>query len=800
MTFTRMRITTLSMVGLFMVLLSGQGALQAADASPHQAITGVTILMGDKVIADGVILFKEGTILAVGKNVKLPKGTRTTSEKGKVLMAGLVAADSLLSAGPGADPHSINTQLVAVDGFDYFSSFQAQLAGGTTCAYLSPGDNRLVPGLGSVVKLGALPEKAIVKKVAALDSVLTPKALNPPPLYSPKPYPLPSELFPHQEGQLPSTPASQAAEFRRFLAQDNPTNTALKDNKLTLRIRADSVAEIKTALTIARENRLSPVIVGGREAGQVAPEIRRAKGTVVWRCPFNFNRVDTRDPQAPVEKPHLYAYTPALLEKAGVPVVICGATDSAQDLLSAVSFAVAHGFPREKALAAVTSQAASVLGVSDKVGSLDKGKHADFILLDGMPLAEGTAILKTYVNGRMVYEHQGLKKQAQAGDTLLKNALVLTGDGGHYPATDILIDKGIIVAVGHDLKGPARAKSIDLTGKVVIPGLIDLASRLGTHYFGADNETNVPPFNGGSTFLLSPGEIIRPDDPCFKASLEEGVMGILVRGGEGSVVAGTGALLMAGAVRDDFLVKPFACIDVDLSGSSWLSRLNQFKSLMGRLDAYEKAGKQYRDALEDYTHRKPRDTLNRMKEPAPPGVNPQYELLIKARKREIPLFVRVNRGDEIAGVVKFLAGETGFACNLVEAEGMLRAPHVAHLINGVILTPPFQRRIEGKMVDLPKLLEKKGIPFAIASDGALGSLYLRYYAAEAVRRGLSPDLALRALTSVPARMLGVSDQFGVIAKSRQANLVVLDGPVFTPGSRVQMVLLKGNVVYKRSGQ
>jgi imidazolonepropionase-like amidohydrolase len=57
---------------------------------------------------------------------------------------------------------------------------------------------------------------------------------------------------------------------------------------------------------------------------------------------------------------------------------------------------------------------------------------------------------------------------------------------------------------------------------------------------------------------------------------------------------------------------------------------------------------------------------------------------------------------------------------------------------------------------------------------------------------------LRAVTSVPAKLLGVSDRFGIIASGRQANLVALDGEPVAPGSRVAMVFIKGSMVYRRS--
>ncbi len=786
---------------LALVVVSGAAPAAAVGGkAPWRAITDVTILTGSgEIISPGTVLYRDGLIEAVGKKVRLPEGTKVTSEKGKVLLPGLVAADTVLSTGPWEDEPSLLPEIVAFDGFDFFDRYRLQLASGTTCAYLSPGRIRLIAGQGSVARLGAAPQRALVSRTAALDAVLTAEALSPPGLFKPEVYPRPSKPFPHVEEQLPHTRASQIAELRRFLQSDEPIVARLKKKELPLRVRADSVREIRAALRLAADYGVRLIIVGGREAGELAGQIKARKAAVVWLCTFSAEQVDARD--VPADPRRLAAARDTLrkLARAGVEVAIVSAGGEGRDLLSAAAYAVAHGFPREKAIAAITAGAAHILGVDDRVGRIEDARAADFVLLNGMPFAEGATVVKTFVGGRLVYEHEAEKRNAQRGDVVLRDALVLTGDGGRFPDTDILIEKGTIVTLGSNLRAPERAEEIDLRGKVVIPGMIDLASRLGTHFVRGNAEAEeVPSFSGDETFLLSLGEVIRHDEPAFRACVEEGILGLVVRGGSGTLVAGTGAYILPGAGPPDFLARPFACLDIDISGSSRASRLSSLRSLLRRLAGYEKARESYEEALEEYGHRKPRDKENRLKEPMPPSVDATMERLLEARKRELPLFVRAERGDEITDVLTVLAEEGGYVCALVDAAGIGRAENVARMTRGVILTPPYQRWIEGKRVDLPRLLAEKDIPFALASGGATGSLHLRYYAGEAVRRGLSPDLALRSVTSVPAKLLGLSGRYGMIAAGRRANLVVLDGEVFAPGSRVLMVLIHGKVAFRRS--
>jgi len=772
------------------------GGRSAFSESPVLALTGVNLVTEDgKVIKGATIVIKGGVISAAGPEVKAPRGAKVQDLRGAYVLPGLVAADTALVLQEGEDAPSIYPEKVAFDGFRLYADWRRQFEDGTTCAYLCPGKARLVSGRGSVVRLGVEdPHSALLRREAALETVLTDSSLNPPGLFKPEVYPRPSKPFPHVERQLPTARASQIAELKKFLESSHPIAQAVRRGELPLRIRADTPRQIREALRLARSLRLHPTIVGAAQAGALAGDLRRSKAQVVWLCPFDPERAVARDPVRFGPDPFRFLETPGLLAGAGVPVAIATTRGDGRSLLAAAAFAVSHGMPKEKALRAITVEAARILGVSDKVGVVAPGRPADLVVLNGPPFAAGARVIRTFVAGRVVYEGRRPPAGRSGGDLLLRGALVLTGDGGRFPGTDILIRDGRIAAVEAGLKAPEGVKVIDLEGKVVAPGMIDLASRLGTHVLGEDS-TQAPSFRGGDTFLLSVGSILRPEDPAFSPCLREGVLGLVVRGASGSVVSGTGAFVLPGRRAPDFVELPFACIDIDVSGPSRFARLNSLRSLLRRLESYRQAWKRYREALKEYQHRKPRDTENKLKEPAPPSADPVMDRLLEARKRAIPLFVRAERGDAIQGALKLLADEGGYECALVGASGIQHVENVARMCRGVILTPPYFRKVEGQWVDLPKLLAGRDIPFALASGGAEGSYYLRYYVSEAVRRGLSPDRALRAVTSVPARLLGVSDKFGVIARGRIADLVVYDGEVFAPGTRVVMVFVEGRRVY-----
>jgi imidazolonepropionase-like amidohydrolase len=81
-----------------------------------------------------------------------------------------------------------------------------------------------------------------------------------------------------------------------------------------------------------------------------------------------------------------------------------GGQSGAIDILTAAIFAVRHGMNRDEVLKAITITPAEILGVADRVGSLEKGKDADIIVLSGDPLNVTTRVEKVILNGKTVYQ------------------------------------------------------------------------------------------------------------------------------------------------------------------------------------------------------------------------------------------------------------------------------------------------------------------------------------------------------------------------------------------------------------
>jgi len=103
----------------------------------------------------------------------------------------------------------------------------------------------------------------------------------------------------------------------------------------------------------------------------------------------------------------LYAHTPAaagLLHQAGIPIALSTFSSRGRSVAAEAIVAWAHGLPREAALTAVTADAARILGVEDRVGTIAAGLDADLVIWDAHPIGTYAKALRVLVDGRTVFE------------------------------------------------------------------------------------------------------------------------------------------------------------------------------------------------------------------------------------------------------------------------------------------------------------------------------------------------------------------------------------------------------------
>lgn len=374
-----------------------------------------------------VLISDEGRIAGVGKwkegEVFFPPGTEVINAQGKVIMPGLVEAhchvgiieeiyrddgDDLNETTDPVTPH-----LRAIDAINPEDvAFKDALLGGVTTLGTGPGSANVLGGESVVLKSYPLPvvDYMVLRQPAGLKIAL---GENPKRIYG-------------GQQKSPRTRMATAALLRQTLvaAQNygqrlsreavaenskegvfSPPERDLKleavlralRGEVPIRAHAHRADDIMTAIRIADEFGLRLTIEHGTEAHKVASELAaRNIPVVVGPLLSNRSKVELKDKDF---------RTPLILYEAGVKVAFM--TDHPvtpiQHLWLCAALAVKEGMPLEAALQAITINAAEILGVADRVGSLEAGKDADLLILSGPPLEISTRIEQVIINGKTVF-------------------------------------------------------------------------------------------------------------------------------------------------------------------------------------------------------------------------------------------------------------------------------------------------------------------------------------------------------------------------------------------------------------
>ncbi|MCW3051535.1 MAG: amidohydrolase [Chthonomonadales bacterium] len=173
---------------------------------------------------------------------------------------------------------------------------------------------------------------------------------------------------------------------------------ALK-GQIPVRIEAHRSDDIMHALALADEFKLKLILESPTEAAPVAAEIAKRHIPVIWGSVLT-----TGAPH--LETAHQNPTTPALLAKAGVTVALTTGTRSGQAsrfLRENAALAAGFGLSSAAALRSITLSAAEVLGISDRVGSIQAGKDADLVILSASPWDPAAKVERVFINGAQVY-------------------------------------------------------------------------------------------------------------------------------------------------------------------------------------------------------------------------------------------------------------------------------------------------------------------------------------------------------------------------------------------------------------
>lgn len=366
------------------------------------AFTGARILtMSGETIENGTLVIKNGKIVAVGRDVAVPAEAERRAVDGRVIMPGIVDTHSHIGQVAGADGSGpIQPEVRAMDSIDPLSSSIAKArAGGVTTANIMPGSGHLMSGQTFYMKLrqGRTIEDVAfqMKDGAALGGMKMANGTNP----------MGGNGFPGTRAKSASLVREALVEAKAYCDGDRKKRDLAKEalcevlsGERLVHFHTHRADDIMTVLRLKREFGFDVLIQHGTETWKIAEELARAGVPV--------SNITLDSPGGKLETVDLKMDNAAILERAGVLVSI-HSDDPIVDsrmMLREAALAVRGGMSREGALRALTINGAKQMRLDARVGSLEVGKDADFMVLDGDPLSTYTHVLETWVEGDRLFD------------------------------------------------------------------------------------------------------------------------------------------------------------------------------------------------------------------------------------------------------------------------------------------------------------------------------------------------------------------------------------------------------------
>jgi imidazolonepropionase-like amidohydrolase len=405
-------------LAVFFVISALLASSQAIAQDKPQAYTGAHVIpISGAEFDNGVLIVQNGKIIAVGPadEVQVPQDAERHDVAGKVIMPGMIDTHSHIGGPSGGDgAAALQPDCRCMDAINVRDAgIQKAQAGGITTVNIMPGSGHLLSGQTIYLKLrdgNTIDDLAIrnpdgsyaggMKMANGTNSIR-------------------SAPFPGTRAKSAALVREQyvkAIEYRDKIQRANGDPSKMPERDLAMEALLEVLDgkrvvhhhthrhdDILTVLRLQKEFGFKLVLHHVTDGYKVADQIAAA------HVPCSIIIIDS--PGGKPETEGMNFANGAILDKAGVLVAFHtddGITDSRLFLRSA-ALGVRAGMPRDHALAAMTVNGAKMLDLQDRIGSLEKGKDADFIILSGDPLSVYSHVLQTYVDGKKVFDRSDPK-------------------------------------------------------------------------------------------------------------------------------------------------------------------------------------------------------------------------------------------------------------------------------------------------------------------------------------------------------------------------------------------------------
>ena len=386
------------------------------EKSVIQAVVGATVLpVSGPMVRRGTVTWKDGKILEVAAELPAPEGATVYNGEGLYVCPGFV---SVVASGVGIETSSGNIG----NGLDPWDrELGIALANGITTIQVLPApffggfgqDGPLYGGGNSaIIKLTRGDLAGMLVREPAMNYFSLPtrqRELN---------YFLLRERF-KQAKEYIEKRAKAAARTPKVaipkLSSSLKLYVAVLENKRPTIFSPSNNHEVEIVLSLSREYGFDAVLNEPKDAWMMAADLAAANVPVLVKSrgpDFDFNTTGPlfeKGQMAPVRRAAAFAKAGCLLSilpyRRGISLSGLAGRDLATLHIDA-AFAVRGGMNNEEALKAITLNPARTLRVDDRLGSLDKGKDADLLILSGHPLDYRSFVLKAFINGKLYYDRE----------------------------------------------------------------------------------------------------------------------------------------------------------------------------------------------------------------------------------------------------------------------------------------------------------------------------------------------------------------------------------------------------------
>ena len=817
---------------------------------PYNAIINATIITSPgNVLENGIILERDGKIIAVGKDVSIPKNTVIHDKKGTYIYPSFIelySSSSVKNAqtstssgrsaqyGPSREGFYWNDHIISDYNshndflYDKKKSEELRSAGfGIINTHRADGIHRGTGLLLALSDVSTENEKIIDNKSAEFLSF---------------------SRSVRSRQSYPNSIMGSIALLRQFFydsewylsgqakSKDYAIESFIENNNLPKIFYSGSDLNFIRALSLSKELNIPLSIVGSGKEYMYLKEISNYQNDII--IPVNFPDAYDVSDSIIAQKISLgslkeWNQAPSNLSSLERSKIKFSVTSDGLKNLSKfipnIRKAIDYGLSEKTALEALTTLPAKILNISDLAGELKAGALANFLVVSSPVFGNDAVIYENWVLGNkhlvnskkerkeekkieikrplifdvlpVTYPNKafGNKSIPKSQNIIIRNTTVWTNEAdGVLKNTDVAFSKGLIVDIGQNLKNTNNSIEIDGTNKHLTSGIVDEHSHI------AASSINESGHNSSAEVSIQ--DVINPNDISIFRTLTGGVTTIQILHGSANPIGGQSAILKLkwGETAENMLMKDAAkfikfALGENVKQSNWSSYSRFPQTRMGVeqvfVDYFQRA-KEYGKKWNDYNELSKKSKSKTTK--------PRYDV-------EMETIWEILKGERHISCHSYVQSEINMLMKVAERFN-IKINTFTHILEGYkVATKMAEHGAGGSSFSdwwaykyevndaIPyngPIMSQAGVTVAYNSDDAEMIRRLNQEAAKAVKYGgLSEEEAWKYVTLNPAKLLRIDDKVGSIALGKHADVVLWSHNPLSIYAVAEKTIIEGAVFY-----